>query len=199
MPNLKRRALALQAARFFRDLSEPLEIHGVKKVEDVRRENLELLILEYGTMDALAAAAETSSVYLSQVRRQAVDSKTGRPRQLGARMARRLEAALPHTKPEGWMDVARSPQDIAAIKKLIAEQRQITARDVAPLGVAEEQSLYEVPPAALAIKLRDCPAFLLAVEFDALPERLAGGKSKAELLWELRQMIARHAAASASV
>ena len=128
----------------------------------MRRENLELLILEYGTMDALASAADTSSVYLSQVRRQAVDSKTGRPRQLGAQMARRLEAAKPHTKPEGWMDVARSPQDIEAIKKLIAEQRDKAAREVAPLGVSEEASLYEVPAASIAIRLRDCPAFLLA-------------------------------------
>jgi hypothetical protein len=196
MPNLKRRASSKQAPRFFRDLSGPLEIHGVRKVEDVRRENLEILILEYGTMDALAEAANTSSVYLSQVRRQAIDVKTGRPRQMGPQIARRLEAAKPHPKPDGWMDVQRTPEEIEAIKSLIAKQReQASNADLSSLGASDDQLLFSAHPGPL-VRLRECPAFLLAEEFDALPEQLADGKTKGQLLQELRRTIARHAKAA---
>lgn len=193
----------MQARRFFRDLSGTLVIPGVKPIDVVRRENLELLILEYGTQEALAAAADTTPVYLSQIRRQAVDTKTGRPRQLGTQMARRLESAQPYPKPAGWMDVPRTPEEIEAIKKLIAaarakaaEVRQAPALQSLGLTAEEPPGLYSVERSPL--KLRDFPAFLLAMEFDALPERLAGGVTKAQLLREMRETIARHAAAVAA-
>ena len=72
----------------------------------LRIQNLELLITEAGTLEKVASQAGTSSVYLSQVRNGAPDQKTGRPRELGTRMARRLEAAF--FKPEGWMDAPQS-------------------------------------------------------------------------------------------
>lgn len=61
------------------------------------------LIEEFGTQDAVAALATTSQVYLSQLRTSAPDSKTGRPREIGARLARKLEQGC--GKPTGWMDV----------------------------------------------------------------------------------------------
>ena len=76
----------------------------MKPIGEIRLKNLETLIREFGTMEALAVAAGTTSVYLSQVRRRAIDVKTGRPREIGSRMARRLEAAGPNPKPKGWMD-----------------------------------------------------------------------------------------------
>jgi hypothetical protein len=78
----------------------------VKTAAHIRRENLELLQREFGTLDALAAKAETSAVYLSQVRHQSIDRKTQRPRQMGGSMARRLELAA--GKPLGWMDIDHS-------------------------------------------------------------------------------------------
>jgi hypothetical protein len=74
----------------------------MKTVEDNRRANLAELIRELGTLEAVANAADTSPVYLSQIKNQAPDVKTGRPRQMGARMARRMEIAA--HKPVGWMD-----------------------------------------------------------------------------------------------
>lgn len=75
----------------------------MKTIGQIRRDNLELLIAEAGTLEALAVGAGTSSVYLSQIRTQAKDTKTQRPRELGTPMARRLETS--REKPPGWMDV----------------------------------------------------------------------------------------------
>lgn len=87
-------------------LSEPLLIEPVKTVGEIRRENIEVLVAEAGTLDAVAVAAESSAVYFSQLRKQAIDGKTGKPRKMGASIARRLEAAF--KKPPGWMDQPQS-------------------------------------------------------------------------------------------
>lgn len=73
---------------------------------EIRRQNLIALIEEFGTQDAVAALATTSQVYLSQLRTSAPDSKTGRPREIGARLARKLEQGC--GKETGWMDVPHS-------------------------------------------------------------------------------------------
>lgn len=78
----------------------------MKPIADIRRANLELLVTQFGTLDALAARAETSSVYLSQIRNRALDAKTGRPREMGTAMATRLTAAA--GKAPGWMDTDHS-------------------------------------------------------------------------------------------
>ena len=77
-------------------------------IDEIRRTNLELLITEAGGLERVAAAADSSSVYLSQIRNQALDRKTQRPRQMGTAMARRLEAAF--SKPVGWMDTVRTQE-----------------------------------------------------------------------------------------
>ncbi len=78
----------------------------MKLIHDIRRENLERLVSELKTLEALAAAAATTGVYLGQIRRETPDTN-GRPRQMGAAMARRLEKAC--GKPVGWMDIEHSP------------------------------------------------------------------------------------------
>jgi len=75
---------------------------AMKTVGQLRRENLELLLREFKTLDALAVKAGTSSVYLSQVRNQTKDASTGKPREMGPGIARRLETAA--SLPIGWMD-----------------------------------------------------------------------------------------------
>lgn len=89
-------------------LSGTFAIGGVKTAAEIRRANLELLVKEFETLDALAAAAGTTSVYLSQIRKQAKDRKTDRPREMGGAMARRLEQACRPPKPRGWMDLDHS-------------------------------------------------------------------------------------------
>ncbi|QOR55255.1 MAG: hypothetical protein SHS37scaffold220_24 [Phage 67_12] len=77
-------------------------------IGSIRRANLERLVMRAGTLEALAQSADTTSIYLSQIRNQAVDAKSGRPREMGTAMARRLERAS--GKPDGWMDVDHSSE-----------------------------------------------------------------------------------------
>lgn len=84
----------------------------MKTSPQIRVANLELLVEEAGTLEAVAAKAETSSVYLSQVRNRTPDASTGRPRELGTPMARRLETAF--NKESGWMDQDHSALESGA-------------------------------------------------------------------------------------
>lgn len=83
---------------------------GMHGIGVIRLGNLERLIEEAGGLERVAEAADTSSVYLSQLRNHAVDRKTGRPREMGTAMARRLESAF--KKPPGWMDAPQMGEPI---------------------------------------------------------------------------------------
>lgn len=83
-------------------------------IAEIRLANLELLIKEFGTQDEVAALANTSPVYLSQVRNRAMDSKTGRAREMGGIVARKLEVGC--KKDKGWMDVLHSELAQPAIR-----------------------------------------------------------------------------------
>tara|TARA_B100001105_G_scaffold255409_2_gene254689 strand:+ start:1233 stop:1781 length:549 start_codon:yes stop_codon:yes gene_type:complete len=80
----------------------------VSTTAEYRRQALEILINEVGSAERLADLANTNAVYLSQIRNRARDTKTGREREMGSRMARKLEACM--GKPAGWMD---SPRELA--------------------------------------------------------------------------------------
>jgi len=78
-------------------------------IEEIRRTNLRLLILEYGTGVVLAAKCGTSASYLSQIM---IRFKTisGKSREVGTELARKLENGC--EKPKGWMDVAHTDGEI---------------------------------------------------------------------------------------
>jgi hypothetical protein len=87
-------------------------------IAQIRRANLERLVIRLGTLEAVADKGQTSSIYLSQIRNMAVDTKTGRPREMGTAMARRLEVGT--DKPSGWMDVDHAfegPEPMHVISK----------------------------------------------------------------------------------
>jgi hypothetical protein len=88
-------------------------IFGVQAIGQIRLENLETLIKQFGTADKLAEAAETSPVYISMLRNRTVDSKTGRPREMGTAMARRMESAA--GRGDGWMDKTHDDLSPAAL------------------------------------------------------------------------------------
>jgi SOS-response transcriptional repressor LexA len=69
--------------------------------EDIRLNNLEILIAEAGSATRLAQLAGTSESYLSQVRRKMRTAK-GTPRGIGDELSARLEQGM--GKPQGWMD-----------------------------------------------------------------------------------------------
>lgn len=71
----------------------------------IRRDNLERLCGLRGTLESIAEAADTSAVYLSQIRNQVIDIKTRRPREMGSQIARRIEKGC--ALGDGWMDVHR--------------------------------------------------------------------------------------------
>lgn len=79
-------------------------ILGMKTVEEVRRERLQMLRTEFGTWSALnekiglIARDSTLSQYLNQSK----GTKTSKPKVMGSVMARRLEEAC--GKEIGWMD-----------------------------------------------------------------------------------------------
>ncbi len=130
----------------------------MKTVAEIRRTNLDALIKDAGTMEALAQLVGSSSVYLSQIRTAAVDVKTGRPREMGTAMARRLEAAT--NKPSGWMDadhaspghefsqpVSRVTDPPSTLTLLITWERLMQAEELPPAFV------IEVPDNALAPRI----------------------------------------------
>ncbi len=69
--------------------------------EEIRLNNLEILITEAGSAARVAKMAGTSESYLSQVRRK-MRTQNGTPRGLGNELASKLETGL--GKPTGWMD-----------------------------------------------------------------------------------------------
>lgn len=74
----------------------------MKSAAELRLENLETLVKEAGTADALAEKCGLSAEYISQLRNRAIDKKTGRARNLGSQAARKLEVGM--GKAIGWMD-----------------------------------------------------------------------------------------------
>lgn len=88
-------------------------IAPVQTVDKTRRERLEQLIAEYGSIAALnvAMGMDRTDATFSQIRNQAVHSKTGKPRTMGDDLARRIEVTL--SKPEGWMDTPPGYADLS--------------------------------------------------------------------------------------
>lgn len=102
----------------------------MKLVAEIRRDNLELLIAEMGSLKAVAEHGQTSEIYLSQIRNRAIDQKTGQPRSMGNQIARRLEAG----RAVGWMDephqddpMSRYIAQIKAMLTVIPADRQQAA------------------------------------------------------------------------
>ena len=78
-----------------------------RKLEPIRLQNLELLVIEAGSLIELARIAGTNNSYLSQVRHQ-IRTPTGARRRVGDELAERLERGM--RKPEGWMDESHEPE-----------------------------------------------------------------------------------------
>lgn len=103
--------------------------------------NLRHLVEEYGTITAVAAAAGTSEKYLGDILNGTL-LKSGKRRQLGDRLAEKLENGC--GKPPGWLDIdhsANSPTGGPALTPAEAELLRLF-RDASPskrrilLGVA---------------------------------------------------------------
>jgi len=71
-------------------------------IEEIRQQNLALLVAERGSVVAVAEAIDRSPAQVSQWLNQSKDSKTGKPRGMRSGSARYVEDRC--GKPRGWMD-----------------------------------------------------------------------------------------------
>lgn len=89
------------------------------KIEDIRRDNLNTLVVERGGKGALvqiASDCDVSAAYLSQILTRS-KMGNGKVREVGSKLARKLEIGC--KKPSGWMDVYHST-DTANENELVA-------------------------------------------------------------------------------
>lgn len=110
-----------------------LVINVKRQREDIRLNNLEILIAEAGSATKLAQRAGTSESYISQVRRKMRTAK-GTPRGIGDELSSRLEQGM--DKPQGWMD---EPHEIylrpPAAPRVVRVGNLLTLSDNMPLSV----------------------------------------------------------------
>jgi len=99
----------------------------MKKIDEIRRENLLKAVKMAGSATKLAQMADISAMAISQIKNQSPDSKTGKPKSMGDAIARKIERAV--GKEEGWMD---TDPDFEELKKYIEEQQISLEKLVAP-------------------------------------------------------------------
>jgi transcriptional regulator with XRE-family HTH domain len=75
----------------------------MKKIEDVRRDNLKRLRDELGSVQELADTIGKGHSQVSQWLNASTHSASGKPRSVSSASCREIEKAI--GKPEGWMDV----------------------------------------------------------------------------------------------
>lgn len=76
----------------------------MKTIDEIRRENLLILLGESGSLTALSRKIDKSPAQISQWKNASKDSKTGKPRGMHDDTARLLEDKC--GKQKGWMDVS---------------------------------------------------------------------------------------------
>lgn len=92
------------APRYAKCKAARCAILDMKTVEEVRRERLSILKNEAGSLVALndKLGLNTRDSTLSQILNGAKNSRTGKPKEMGSKLARDLERAM--GKDVGWMD-----------------------------------------------------------------------------------------------
>jgi hypothetical protein len=114
----------------------------MKTIDEIRLANLELAIERMGGVAAkLAAAADLAPAYISQIRTRSPDTKTGKPRGLGAEAARKIEAAI--GEGPGWMDAVHSGQEREAAPPS-AWPFSVPPKELSLLSAAELSALNAV-------------------------------------------------------
>lgn len=81
----------------------------MKTIDQIRRENLALLVRDHKTQSQLADKLDKSSSQLSQWLNQSKNSGTGKPRKMSDEAAREIERKC--NKPLGWMDQDPAPKN----------------------------------------------------------------------------------------
>jgi len=97
--------------------------------KDIRRQNLKLLVSEFGTISEVAKRSGTSEKYLSQIINQVVQRNS--PRGIGDIVAAKLEDGC--QKPRGWIDETHNsglpPNEEQFAEKVIKELSEREVKD----------------------------------------------------------------------
>lgn len=133
---------------------------------ECRRANLELLVQREGTLEAVAARVGTSPIYLSQIRTQAEDVKTGRARGMGSVLARRFETAF--DLPAGWMDQQHPHAGEKPAKYNVAQDMSYSTRE-APATIVWESTVADALP----------DRFLVTAPDESMAPRILAGQTVA--------------------
>lgn len=123
----------------------------MKTIAEIRLENLETLIAEKGTQEKVAELGGTSSVYLSQIKNQSADAKTGKLRQMGDDMARKLEAGC--GKVRGWMDNVHSAASNGAVTYLRPSEYPLGAAIASDIVAAPRYDQWTLAAIEILLKL----------------------------------------------
>jgi len=79
---------------------------SMKTIDEIRKENLAILVKDYGGVGKLADVLERSSSQVSQWLNSSKASASGKPRRFNSDSARYIEKMC--GKPEGWLDTANA-------------------------------------------------------------------------------------------
>lgn len=103
----------------------------MKPVEEIRRDNLQQLVQQSGGISSLNTRLGRSArdSTFNQILNRSVNSKGGKPKSMGPRMARSIEEAL--SLQEGWMDTPHSGDSKAAPAEVSATDITIQQYDAA--------------------------------------------------------------------
>lgn len=103
MPDIlaNRKSMSI-AFRAFTCLALRYQIPPMKDIDEIRRENLRAIELEFGGPAGAAKRLGMSNSQFTNLRDGAKDSKTGKPRGMRKETARKIELAA--GKPAGWLD-----------------------------------------------------------------------------------------------
>lgn len=118
----------------------------MKKNSEIRDENLRALVSQHGLKNLSVMLGHASPSTISQLYNKSKDSKTGKEKNIGDVMARRIEKAL--NLPQGWMDTAADQTSkLFAVSKtpIILESKpnasdsnfELTQGDVDSIGAYE--------------------------------------------------------------
>ncbi|WP_186155027.1 XRE family transcriptional regulator [Burkholderia gladioli] len=132
----------------------------MKTNDEIRRANLTVAIKRFGTAKKLAEAADVSVAYLSQVKNGQPESRTGKPKNMGDEVARKIEAAL--GEPAGWMDA-----DHSSVSRISIDTGEIGSQK-ASLSDTFSPSLLHYPVSSKNFR----NVFVIGRAQGGLPERI---------------------------
>lgn len=103
----------------------------MRTIEEIRLENLRLLVAQYGDAASLSRAVGKAAAQLSQWLNRTPSAETGLPRTIASKTAREIELKL--QLPRGWFDNPREALDAASLtaqdQVVLARWRQLSSAE----------------------------------------------------------------------